>query len=73
MHNKMGIGVLVESVALTREKADAMGIPNFNRVGWWGGFKITDEATWQKIKGGELRAFSIGGRGRREPIDAPTA
>lgn len=65
MHERTeGIGRLVESFVLTAEKADALGISK--RSGWWVGFKIDDDETWAKVKKGDFRMFSIGGKARRE-------
>jgi len=36
--------------------------------GWWIGFQITDEDVWQKVVSGDLKAFSIGGRGKRDKV-----
>jgi hypothetical protein len=67
MHKKdsSGIGTLVESVMLTKEKQEAMGIPEgVLPIGWWIGFKIYDDGVWDGIKSGKYSAFSIGGRAR---------
>jgi cation transport regulator ChaB len=63
MHERIGVGQLVESVALTREKQEAMGI-KLNKSGWWLGFRV-DPDVFAKVKSGELQAFSIGGSGKR--------
>jgi hypothetical protein len=73
-----GVGRLVESVVFTHEKQDAMrasledqGIQatlDLGCVAWWGGFYIDNPSTWAKITSGELRAWSIGGRGKRDKI-----
>lgn len=70
MHERTeGIGRLVESMVFTVEKQQALGIPEGTvPVGWWVGFKIDDDSTWSKVKSGEYRAFSIGGRGIREEV-----
>jgi hypothetical protein len=84
MHNKdgdntvVGVGRLVESVVFTKEKQAAIvssltdqhisAVMDLGMEGWWGGFRIEDEATWAKVVTGELRAFSIGGKGKREKI-----
>lgn len=75
MHKRTeGIGRLVESVIMTVEKQQVMGIPpNTVPVGWWVGFKIDDPGVWAKVKSGEYRAFSIGGSGQREEVNYPTA
>lgn len=62
-------GKLVESCVFTPEKQRAMGIPEgILPVAWWIGFKIYDEATWQLIKDGTYKMFSIEGKAQREPV-----
>jgi len=66
MHERGGIGRLVESVVFTKEKAAAMGIPEgYLPEGWWVGFRILDDGVWQKIKSGEYSCFSIEGTAQR--------
>ena len=63
-------GKLVESCVLTAEKQKAMGIPEGSvPVGWWIGFKIEDDAAWERIKSGQYRMFSIEGKANREPVE----
>lgn len=63
-------GKLVESCVLTAEKQKAMGIPEgIVPVGWWIGFKIEDDAAWEKVKNGTYRMFSIEGRASRIPVE----
>lgn len=63
---------LVESVVFTKEKMAAIGIPEGTvPEGWWIGFKVHDEATWEKIKSGQYSMFSIEGTGMRQEIEAP--
>ena len=63
-------GKLVESCVFTAEKQKAMGIPEGTiPVGWWIGFKIDDDAAWEKVKNGTYRMFSIEGRANREPVE----
>jgi hypothetical protein len=70
MHVKVeGVAKLVESVMITPEKAEAMGITT-KKYGWWLGFKIEDEAVWAKVKSGERSQFSISGTGEREELMA---
>jgi hypothetical protein len=64
---KTGIGKIVESVVLTKELQNALGI-NLGMEGWFIGVKVSDDATWDAVKKGGLRAFSIGGTGEREEI-----
>ena len=62
-------GKLVESIVFTKDKQQALGIPpGIVPVGWYVGFKIEDEATWDKVKKGQFMMFSIEGSGERVPI-----
>lgn len=62
-------GKLVESCVFTEEKQRAIGIPaGIIPVGWWIGFRIEDDAAWEKVKNGTYRMFSIEGRATREEI-----
>ncbi len=73
MHETIGTGTLVESFAVTPEKLAALhkalgieaNISGFKGVATWVGYKVTDPETWARVKSGELRSFSIGGRARR--------
>ena len=70
MHRRGGIGQVIESIVFTKEKANALGIPqDALPQGWWIGFKITDDEVWEKIKNGEYTMFSIEGRAIREPME----
>ena len=63
-------GKLVESCVFTAEKQKAIGIPEGTiPIGWWVGFKIEDEAAWQRVKNGTYRMFSIEGKAEREPVE----
>jgi len=71
MHERIGTGRLVESMAFTPEKeklglvaktADGKSI-----YGLWAGFKVDDDEMWERAKGGKLPEFSISGRARGEP------
>ena len=71
MHERTGVATLVESVILTEEKQIAMGLQAGTLpVGWWVGFKVTDDDVWQKVKDGEYSMFSIGGTAVREEVEA---
>ena len=67
MHDEKGVGSCVESFVSTPEKRAAMGVAKSDdkTVGWWVGFKVAPEV-FAKVKSGERRAFSIGGRAHRE-------
>jgi hypothetical protein len=68
MHERLGVGRLVESMVFTVEKQQAMGI-DLGMVGWWVGFKVDDPAVWKRIKAGDLPEFSIGGRAIRDDVE----
>ena len=67
MHETIGVGDLIESCVFTPEKRTAMGLDAAGPIGWWVGFHVTDAGVWERIKSGELRAFSIGGSAVKEP------
>ena len=70
MHERGGAAVLVESVVFTEEKMQAMGIPAGTLpVGWWIGFKVTDEDVWDKVKDGTYPMFSIEGEAERVEVE----
>ncbi len=70
MHRRGGVGKVIESVVFTKEKADALGIPqDMLPEGWWIGFKILDDEVWNKIKSGEYSMFSIEGKAVRKPLE----
>lgn len=65
---------MVESVVFTEEKLQAMGIPAGTvPYGWWIGFYVDDDTTWELIKNGTYKMFSIEGRAIREPVNEPLA
>ncbi len=68
MHSKREIGEVVESIVFTKALQNALGV-DFDREGWFVGVHVKDDATWEKVKKGELRAFSIGGSGIREEVE----
>ena len=73
-----GVGRLIESVVFTDEKQKVMqdslreqgidAVLALGCVAWWGGMHIDDSDTWDKVKTGKLRAWSIGGRGKRASL-----
>jgi hypothetical protein len=63
MHSGAPIGRLVECIAFTEEKKRALGLPDGALpTGTWIGMRIDDPSVWQKVKSGERRMFSLGGR-----------
>jgi hypothetical protein len=69
MHGGSQVGEVVESVIIDDAFAKAVGMSDGKR-GWWIGMKINDPAIQKRVKSGELRAFSIGGRGRRKAAES---
>jgi hypothetical protein len=70
MHERGGCAVLVESMIFTKEKQQALGIPDGTLpVGWWIGFEVTDDDVWAKVKDGTYPMFSIEGTALRVPIE----
>lgn len=77
MHDGEPVATMVESMVVTKEGLSAflksLGIEPPETppmLGWWVGFRVDDDATWEKVKEGKLRAFSIGGRGKRVRLAA---
>lgn len=60
---------IVESFVVTPEKIEKMGLPAEMPQGWWVGYKVNDDAAWEKVKSGQYQGFSIHGRGRRTPVE----
>jgi hypothetical protein len=69
MHEEMDVARLIESMVFTEEKIKALGLPKDTPQGWFVGFKIDDPAVWKRVRDGELRSFSIGGRARRVKVE----
>ena len=73
MHERGECAVLVESIVFTKEKQEALGIPEGTvPEGWWIGFHVTDDDVWEKVKDGTYPMFSIEGTAIRETIEEPT-
>lgn len=78
-HVRKGVGSLVESFMITKEKQEAImktlesqgveALIDFGVEGWWGGFYIDDDDVWDKITKGDYTMFSIGGSGQRIPLE----
>lgn len=60
---------MIESFVLTPEKKDQMGLPDTVPTGWWVGFQINDDDTWNAYKDGKLKEFSIHGSGTRKALE----
>lgn len=67
VHKGRQIGEVMESVIIDDAMAEALGITN-KRRGWYIGMRVDDENVRKRIRSGELKQFSIGGRGQRVPL-----
>ena len=66
MHVRKGVSTMVESVVLTKEKQESLGIPAGTvPIGWWIGFRVNDERVWDEVKKGGYAGFSVHGTGQR--------
>jgi hypothetical protein len=64
LHTSPPVGQVVESLVFTDEIQKALGI-DLGQSGWFVGMRIDDDAAWSRVKSGELRTLSIGGKGVR--------
>jgi hypothetical protein len=72
------VGRMIESCVFTKEKQRAMqsslenqnihAVVDLGCIAWWIGFQIDDKGVWKDIKSEKLRAFSVGGKGKRQKI-----
>jgi len=67
LHNGRRVADIVESVMLSRDVQQALGV-DLGRTGWFGAMQYNDQAAWERVKSGELPAFSIGGFGARREM-----
>jgi hypothetical protein len=56
---------MIESFVVTPEKKQTLHLGNDTPEGWWVGFQVNDDETWDAAKNGELVGFSIHGTGKR--------
>ena len=62
-------GRIIASMVFTKRMCGALGIPDgVLPQGWFVGYKIDHEPTWEAIKSGTLTCFSIGGRAQRREV-----
>ncbi len=66
-HEGDAVGDVVESVMITPQKAEAMGI-EAPHTGWWIGVHIPDAEVFAKVKSGEYEMFSIEGTAVPEDV-----
>lgn len=66
MHEGDSKGTVVESIVLTKEKQEAIGIPEGTvPEGWFITVKVHDPEVFAKVKDGKYRMFSIQGTAKR--------
>jgi hypothetical protein len=69
MHDGGPVGTVVESIVFTKEKQEAIGIPEGTvPQGWFITVKIHDKEIFAKVKNGTYKMFSIQGTCRRVKI-----
>lgn len=62
MHEGDSVGTVVESIVFTKEKQEALGIPDgVMPVGWFITVKVHDAETFAKVKNHTYKMFSIQG------------
>lgn len=67
-------GRIISSIVFTSHMTKALGIPDgVLPQGWFVGYLIEHEPTWQAIKNGTLKCFSIGGRAKHRLLEAAPA
>ena len=55
-----------QDARVTPEKLEKMGLADDALPhGWWVGFKVNDDAQWERVKKSERTGFSIHGSGKR--------
>lgn len=69
MHDGEQKITFVHSMPITKVLCEALGIQT-TKEGWIVGGYVHDDDTWEMVKSGKLPALSIGGRARREKVDA---
>lgn len=67
MHAGGKIGEVIHSFPLTKELGAALGVHSALE-GWIVAMKVHDDGVWNRVKSGELSAFSIGGVGNRNAV-----
>lgn len=67
MHEGAQIGEVIHSFPLTKALGEALGVHSALE-GWIVAMKVHDDSVWNRVKSGELAAFSIGGMGKRNAV-----
>ena len=68
MHDGDQVGEVIHSLPLTKEIGDALGVQS-DQEGWIIAMKVHDDDVWSRVKSGELKAFSIGGKAIRNAVE----
>lgn len=69
MHEGDSVGTVVESIVFTKEKQEALGIPEGTvHQGWFITVKVHDAEVYKKVEDGTYKMFSIQGTCRRSKI-----
>ena len=74
MHRRAGeaphkVSDMIESMVFTDDKVAKMGLPDDFPRGWWVGYQIHDDATWDEVRKKGRTGFSIHGKGLRKDYD----
>jgi len=67
MHKNPIDAEVVESVLLTRDVQEALGV-SLDRAGWFGAVRYNDRSEWERDKAEGFVGFSWGGRAARERV-----
>ena len=65
-HQGAPVAEVVESLVMSPQKAEAMGLDAPPVTGWWVGVKVADPAVFAKVKDGTYTMFSIEGTAQRD-------
>lgn len=66
-HTIMSVGTVVDSIVFSAPVQKALGI-DLGKEGWFVGVHFDNDSTWDKVKKGELKMFSIGGAAERVDV-----
>lgn len=74
MHRRNGeaphkVSDMIESMVFTDDKVAKMGLPDDFPRGWWVGYQIHDDRTWEEVRKKGRTGFSIHGKGLRKDYD----
>lgn len=69
--NPKHVSDMVESIVITDEKKQALGLPEDFPEGWWTGYRVNDDDVWQAVKDGKITGFSVHGSGTKKDYEVP--